>query len=94
MNRELLEESKKSFRARFPYTRLPEFRGKLKALRDDMKGLEDLVGATVVDVGMTMARRVEGGLAIDYEKDGEKRRVVLGYTELGEWIHYQGPACK
>jgi hypothetical protein len=73
---------------------LPEFRGKLKALRNDMKGLEDLVGATVVDVGMTMARRVEGGLAIDYEKDGEKRRVVLGYTELGEWIHYQGPACK
>jgi hypothetical protein len=70
-----------------------EFRGRLKNLKSNMKGLQELVGAKVVGIGMTRAW-VEGGLTIDYERDGEKKRVVLGYTDLGEWVHYQGPADK
>lgn len=31
---------------------------------------------------------VEGGLTFFLEKDGKKRVVILGYTELGEWIEF------
>ena len=71
-----------------------EYRGKLKPLPESMKGFSELIGAVVVDVGMTSAR-LEGGLAIDFVKNGGKpRRIVIGYTELGEWIAYRGPSGK
>ena len=69
-----------------------EYCGKLRPLREGVRKLEELVGATIVGVGMTAAK-LEGGLAIDYSKNGSKtKRVVLGYTELGEWVEYIGPA--
>lgn len=31
---------------------------------------------------------VEGGLTLLLEKDGQQRKVILGYTELGEWLEH------
>lgn len=33
---------------------------------------------------------VEGGLTLILEKDEQRRKVILGYTELGEWLEYLG----
>lgn len=38
----------------------------------------------------SMIDRCEGGLTFDFEKDGIVKRLVLGYTELGEWIEFLG----
>lgn len=71
-------------------------RGKLKNYFPSIAGpqtlpeLDSLVGATVLDVGFHPLMD-EGGLTIDYSKDGEIRRIVLGYTELGLWVEYDGP---
>jgi hypothetical protein len=45
---------------------------------------EALVGWTTERVCLT--RGVEGGLTFYLAKDNHKRRVILGYTELGEWL--------
>lgn len=37
----------------------------------------------------TYDSHVEGGLTFDLERAGESRRVILGYTELGEWLEDQ-----
>jgi hypothetical protein len=54
----------------------------------------DLVGAKIVAFGtFANASAVEGGgLVIDYRRTGERqvRRVVLGFTELGMWLEFQG----
>lgn len=58
-----------------------------------------LVGWTVVSVGMTNRYHcttnhgaydgdVEGGLTLILHKNGMLRKVILGYTELGEWIEH------
>jgi hypothetical protein len=57
----------------------------------------DLVGAKIVAFG-TIAAGYDiegGGLVIDYiPRDlKEKRRLVLGFNELGMWIEYQGPGA-
>lgn len=52
-------------------------------------GLSDLLGATIDDIGKHYGV-AQGGLAIDYTKDGVKKRIAFGYTELGEWIEWQG----
>lgn len=49
------------------------------------KALAEMVGAKITDAGF-IAGETEGGLAFDFEKQGQKRRLVLGYNELGEWI--------
>ena len=62
---------------------------------------EALVGWTVISVGMTRGCRiktsngehdteVEGGLTLILHKSGMLRKVILGYTELGEWVEYVG----
>ena len=55
--------------------------------------LSDLVGSTVIEVGF-LESVSQGGLTIDYNQiiDGKtiRKRVVLGYTDLGEWIEWQG----
>lgn len=63
---------------------------------EDIKDItEALLGYTVVGVGKTETYKtkdweghVEGGLTLMLEKDGKKRKVILGYTELGEWLEY------
>lgn len=59
---------------------------------------EALMGWTILSVGKTekatyetarfgrMEGIVEGGLTLTLTKDGNLRRVILGYTELGEWL--------
>lgn len=32
--------------------------------------------------------KFEGGLCMDYILDNTKRRFIMGYTELGDWIEY------
>jgi hypothetical protein len=57
-------------------------------------------GWTVVAVGKTETYKdesdrefpyngyVEGGLTLMLYKDGVERKVILGYTELGEWLEH------
>lgn len=59
------------------------------------------VGWSVVSVGMTghytweagdgktHDGHVEGGLTFILHKNGMLRKIILGYTELGEWIEHQ-----
>ena len=77
----------------------------MRALDDDKKfarsalvdGGEDLaeaarhmVGARILAVGLYQDMR-EGGFAVDFQRDGRApERLVLGYTELGEWVEYLG----
>ena len=48
-----------------------------------------LIGATIQNVGFH-PKAQEGGLTIDYSKDGEDRRIVLGFNELGLWREWEG----
>lgn len=57
------------------------------------KDLDVLKGYTIVRVGDTTnvithwgTSSIEGGLTLLLEKDGERVRVIFGYTELGLWI--------
>lgn len=61
-----------------------------------------LQGYTIQEVGMTNTvtrvydgveypnRRLEGGLTFILTNGTSKKKVILGYTELGEWIEYEG----
>jgi len=51
--------------------------------------MADLHGASILNMGFHPDAR-EGGLTIDYLKDGEKKRIVLGFNELGMWPYWQG----
>ena len=71
-------------------------KGKLTTKREGMFGsknfveLTELVGATITAVGFHSESR-EGGFAIDFQQgDSPVRRLVLGYTELGEWVEFLG----
>lgn len=48
-----------------------------------------LQGAKILDAGFH-PKCPEGGFTIDYEKEGEKKRVVYGYNELGLWKEWNG----
>ena len=48
-----------------------------------------LVGGRILQVGFHPKSR-EGGLTIDYEKDGVRKRVVFGFNELGLWKEWEG----
>jgi hypothetical protein len=57
-------------------------------------------GWSIVSVGMTKDytwetaeghkhdSSVEGGLTFILQKNGRVRKVILGYTELGEWLEH------
>jgi len=71
--------------------------GSLRKIDEDyMEGLDALKGSIILDIGWnpysesSYNDRVEGGLSIDYEIDGEVSRIVFGYTEIGEWIEAHG----
>jgi hypothetical protein len=50
--------------------------------------LQQLEGVRIIKAGFIEGEK-EGGLAIDYEEcNGDKRRLVLGYNELGEWVKF------
>jgi hypothetical protein len=61
----------------------------LTPLNEDVESLKDIIGSEILGVGFHPSQQ-EGGLTIDYKKNGIKHRVILGYTELGEWISWQG----
>lgn len=63
--------------------------GELTPLNEDIESLKDIIGSEIIGVGFHQSQQ-EGGLTIDYKKNGIKHRVILGYTELGEWISWQG----
>ena len=50
--------------------------------RKKMDKLAELEGATIINVGFHSNIR-EGGLGIDYVKNGVKKRMLFGYNELG-----------
>lgn len=59
----------------------------------DSKDFQSMEGWTIKEVGMTDyyeaswgKGNVEGGLTFIIEKDGVKKKVILGYTELGAWV--------
>ena len=49
-----------------------------------------LIGATIQNVGFHPKAASEGGLTIDYIKDGVDQRIVLGFNELGLWREWEG----
>ena len=58
-------------------------------LDKDCEKLRNLVGKRIIDVGF-LKDVCEGGLAIDYEEKGKLRRTIVGFTELGMWVHWGG----
>ena len=68
-------------------------------LPDNISDLKQLIDKKIVDIGLIgsednkgglNADYVEGGLIVDYEDNDKIKRIVLGFTELGMWIHWQG----
>ena len=55
----------------------------------EVAGLKEIVGGNIVGVGFH-PEQGEGGMTIDYDKDGKEMRVVFGYTELGLWVAWLG----
>lgn len=55
----------------------------------ELPDLKKLVGAKIVNIGFH-ERRTEGGLTIDWEKDGKTTRSVFNFTELGMWLEWEG----
>ncbi len=53
---------------------------------DFIKSMDDLIGANIINIGFV--NNIEGGLTFDYIKDGDRKRLVLGYNDLGEWIQW------
>lgn len=49
------------------------------------KALLEMVGSTILDAGF-IKKEYEGGMAFDFDKNGKKMRLVIGYNELGQWI--------
>ena len=76
-------------------------KGALRTKRAGMFGLTDfskeanaMVGATIVATGFHEGAR-EGGFAVDFQHKGEPlQRLVLGYTELGEWVEFFGEVLR
>jgi hypothetical protein len=59
-------------------------------IKDKTCDLDFLNGATIQKVGFHK-NADEGGLAIEYTKNGESKVVVLGFTELGMWVYANVP---
>lgn len=51
--------------------------------------LSFLNGKKIVKIGFADCK-IEGGLMIDYLDGDIEKRLILGYTELGEWIEWKG----
>lgn len=49
----------------------------------------DLIGSTIKDIGFHPQAR-EKNFTLDYVKNGEDRRVVFGFNELGLWRIWEG----
>jgi hypothetical protein len=65
----------------------------LRELKQDpelSEELSQLQGAEILNIGFD-EDCLEGGLGIDYVKDGCEYRLVLGYNNLGTWIHKNLP---
>lgn len=56
-------------------------------IKDKQCNLDFLIGKKVTNIGFVSG--MEGGLAIDYEDDGNQR-AILGFTDLGMWLAYNG----
>lgn len=48
--------------------------------------LNELKGATIQNIGFTK-HTSEGGLTIDFTKNGISKRIIIGSNDLGVWIH-------
>lgn len=59
-----------------------------------LKGIEELIGCQISDIGLLTEDSPEGGLAIDYIQDNQEKRIILGFTELGMWVDWQGEKGK
>ena len=57
------------------------------------KQLDLLIGGKITDVGFHPTAK-EGGLTIDFERNGKPMRIVFGYTELGLWVYWAGERKK
>ena len=67
-----------------PTEKTPErYRERTEAYSDLRNALE---GWTIAEVEITVG--VEGGLTFHLERGVQERLVILGYTELGEWLEY------
>lgn len=56
--------------------------------------LNKTIGAKIINAGF-IEENVEGGITIDYQHDNKKAmRLVIGYTDLGEWVEYNGPVAE
>lgn len=82
------EEKRKKSYAKL---KLSSSQGGLDGDRDMSSQFKCLEGATIVGTGF-LSEVPEGGFAIDYKaKDtNELRRMILGYTELGLWVEWEG----
>jgi len=60
---------------------MEELEQRFEKLEPDFAAMK---GGRIIDVGF-VPKIHEGGLAIDYERDGSTYRLVLGYNELGTW---------
>jgi hypothetical protein len=75
-------------------------------ISNELAHLDELIGSTVADIGIVDVKQlpgkpyIEGGLIIDYDHPvgtcksrgvlSPSRRIVLGFTELGMWVQWQG----
>lgn len=72
------------------------FYHKMITANDNVK--DAFEGWTILEMGMTEKkddscgknRSIEGGLTFILQKGELKKRVILGYTELGEWVEFEG----
>ena len=61
-----------------------------KIINIDDINLSDLVGSKIVNIGTFQEHVTDNGFVIDYEKNNKIKRIVLGYNELGMWLHWKG----
>lgn len=52
--------------------------------------LSNLIGATIQDIGFHPEAKCEGGFTIDYTQNGDEKRVIFGFNELGMWKQWEG----
>jgi hypothetical protein len=84
------EEDKKRSRKLAKEKICLDLSGPNKERNDLSKVLSQMIGSTIVDAGFVEVN--EGGLTFDFVKKsdtgpGKKYRLVVGYNELGEWVH-------
>jgi hypothetical protein len=58
-------------------------------LNKDVSFLNQLKGKQILDIGFLDSVR-EGGLTIDYSDQNKEKRMILGFNELGMWLHWNG----